>query len=143
MTYERFEDLPVWQEAIRLAEGCKDFLYIARGSAGETRSMLCYFERRPGLRDFKSQISNFRSLWRDHNVDDQRIVSCRRREARAWHERLPAPGGSCEACMCFADHHHQVGARIERNQRRRRRRASRRSPAATSPAVPASGTTAR
>ncbi|MFO1490491.1 MAG: four helix bundle protein [Kiritimatiellia bacterium] len=82
MTYERF--LPVWQEAIRLAEGCEDLiltagigsrfpwrdqldrcslsvsnniargfergttkdellapsLYIARGSAGETRSML-------------------------------------------------------------------------------------------------------
>lgn len=104
MTYERFEDLPVWQAAIRLAEGCEDFLiaakdkitfskrdqldrcslsvsnniaegfergttnellaflYIARGSAGETRSMLCYFERRPGLRDFKSQISNLKSL---------------------------------------------------------------------------------
>ena len=99
MTYERFEDLPVWQEAIRLAEGCEDFLisakdritfskrdqldrcslsvsnniaegfergtknellaflYIARGSAGETRSMLCYFERRPALVDFKSQIT--------------------------------------------------------------------------------------
>ncbi len=98
-TYERFEDLPVWNEAIRLAEGCEDFLlatkeritwskrdqldrcslsvsnniaegfergttsellhflYIARGSAGESRSMLCYFERRPQLRDFKSQIN--------------------------------------------------------------------------------------
>lgn len=97
-TYQRFEDLSVWQEAIRLAEGCEDFLelaekritwskrdqldraslsvsnniaegfergttnellaflYIARGSAGEVRSMLCYFERRPRLRDFKSQI---------------------------------------------------------------------------------------
>lgn len=85
-TYERFEDLPVWQEAIRLAEGCEDlilaaerhitwsqrdqldrcslsvsnniaegfdrgttnellaFLYIARGSAGETRSLLAFFE---------------------------------------------------------------------------------------------------
>ena len=82
-TYARFEDLPVWQEAIQLAEGCEDFieaakgsitwskrdqidraslsvsnniaegfergttkellafLYIARGSAGEVRSMLC------------------------------------------------------------------------------------------------------
>jgi four helix bundle protein len=103
-TYERFEDLPVWQLAIELAEGCEDFilatkdhitwskrdqldrcslsvsnniaegfergttnellafLYIARGSAGETRSMLAYFERRPALRDFKSQISNLKSL---------------------------------------------------------------------------------
>jgi four helix bundle protein len=103
-TYERFEDLPVWKEAITLAEGCEDFLleakksiswskrdqldraslsvsnniaegfergttkellafiYIARGSAGEVRSMLCYFERRPALRDFKSQISNLKLL---------------------------------------------------------------------------------
>ena len=103
-TYERFEDLPVWNAAIELAEGCEDFLlaakehitwskrdqldrcslsvsnniaegfergttnellaflYIARGSAGETRSMLAYFERRPALRDFKSQISNLKSL---------------------------------------------------------------------------------
>ena len=38
------------------------FLYIARGSAGETRSMLAYFERRPALEDFKSQISNLKSL---------------------------------------------------------------------------------
>lgn len=30
MTYERFEDLPVWQEAIRLAEGCEDFLLAAK-----------------------------------------------------------------------------------------------------------------
>ena len=99
MKYERFEDLPVWNDSIRLAEGCEDFLiaakesityskrdqldrcslsvsnniaegfergstnellaflYIARGSAGEVRSMLCFFERRPALRDFKSQIS--------------------------------------------------------------------------------------
>lgn len=103
-TYERFEDLPVWQAAIQLAEGCEDFLlaakdkitwskrdqldrcslsvsnniaegfergttnellaflYIARGSAGETRSMLAYFERRPALKDFKSQISNLKLL---------------------------------------------------------------------------------
>lgn len=103
-TYQRFEDLPVWQEAIVLAEGCEDFLeavkdritwskrdqldraslsvsnniaegfergttnellaflYIARGSAGEVRSMLCFFERRPALRDFKSQISNMKSV---------------------------------------------------------------------------------
>ena len=100
MTYQRFEDLPVWNYAIALAEGCEDFiisardcitwskrdqldraslsvsnniaegfergttnellnfLYIARGSAGEVRSMLCYFERRPALKDLKSQISN-------------------------------------------------------------------------------------
>lgn len=104
MKYERFEDLPVWQSAIELAEGCEDFLiaakskityskrdqldrcslsvsnniaegfergstnellaflYIARGSAGEARSMLCFFERRPALKDFKSQISDLKSL---------------------------------------------------------------------------------
>ena len=119
MTYQRFEDLPVWQEAIRLAEGCEDFLiaakdrityskrdqldrcslsvsnniaegfergstnellaflYIARGSSGETRSMLCYFERRPALRDFKSEISNLKSL----------AESCSR-QIRAWADSL-------------------------------------------------------
>lgn len=102
-TYQRFEDLPVWQEAIVLAERCEDFitaakdritwskrdqldraslsvsnniaegfergttnellafLYIARGSAGEVRSMLCFFERRPALADFRSEISNLKS----------------------------------------------------------------------------------
>ncbi len=103
-TYQRFEDLPVWQEAILLAERVEDlvesardaltwskrdqidraslsvsnniaegfergttnelltFLYIARGSAGEVRSMLCFFERRPALRDLKSEISNLKSI---------------------------------------------------------------------------------
>ena len=88
MTYKRFEDLPVWQEAARLYEGVSDFLekppvrttasfrdqldraalsvsnniaegfergttnellafiYIARGSAGEVRSMLALLARR-------------------------------------------------------------------------------------------------
>jgi four helix bundle protein len=118
-TYSRFEDLPVWQEAIRLAEGCEDFievakgcitwskrdqldraslsvsnniaegfergttkellafLYIARGSAGEVRSMLCYFERRAKLKDFKSKISNLKSL----------AESCSR-QIRAWADHL-------------------------------------------------------
>lgn len=104
MTYQCFEDLRVWQEAIRLAEECEDFLigakdliafskreqldrcllsvsnniaegfergttnellaffYIARGSAGEVRSMLCFLERRPALRDFKPQISNLKLI---------------------------------------------------------------------------------
>ncbi len=118
-TYQRFEDLPVWQEAVRLAEGCEDFLaaakdrltwskrdqldraslsvsnniaegfergttnellaflYIARGSAGEVRSMLCFFERRPALRDLKSQISNLKST----------AESCSR-QIRAWADSL-------------------------------------------------------
>jgi four helix bundle protein len=38
------------------------FLYIARGSAGEVRSMLCLFERMPGFSDLKFEISNLKSL---------------------------------------------------------------------------------
>ena len=37
------------------------FLYIARGSAGEVRSMLCLFERLPAFVDLKSEISNLKS----------------------------------------------------------------------------------
>jgi four helix bundle protein len=119
MTYQRFEDLPVWREAIHLAEGIYDltertgkslswsardqieraalsvsnniaegfergttnellaFLYIARGSAGEVRSMLCFFERRPQLGDLKSEISNLKSL----------AESCSR-QLRAWADSL-------------------------------------------------------
>lgn len=118
-TYQRFEDLPVWQEAIRLAERSEDFietarnhitwskrdqldraslsvsnniaegfergttnellafLYIARGSAGEVRSMLCFFERRPRLAHLKSQISDLKSL----------AESCSR-QLRAWADSL-------------------------------------------------------
>ena len=119
MTYDRFEALPVWQDAIRLAEDCEDFLleakdritwskrdqldraslsvsnniaegfergttnellaflYIARGSAGEVRSMLCFFERRPAVQNFKSQISNLKSV----------AESCSR-QIRAWADSL-------------------------------------------------------
>lgn len=98
MTYRRFEDLPVWQEAIRLAELCDAFLdavgdrlrrgkqdqldrcslsvsnniaegfergttkellaflYIARGSAGETRSMMSLLARSPRLSSWSAQI---------------------------------------------------------------------------------------
>jgi four helix bundle protein len=118
-TYRRFEDLPVWQDSIRLAEGCEDFLaaardritwskrtqldraslsvsnniaegfergttgellaflYIARGSAGEVRSMLAFFERRPGLSDFKSQISNLKAT-----------AESTSRQIRAWADSL-------------------------------------------------------
>jgi len=119
MTYSRFEELPVWQEAIFLAEDVYNmtesrewsgsrsfrdqleraalsvsnniaegfergttnellaFLYIARGSAGEVRSMLCLLERRKGYDDFKSQISNLKSL----------AESCSR-QLRAWADHL-------------------------------------------------------
>jgi four helix bundle protein len=119
MTYQRFEDLPVWQEAIQLAdrvynltelpvfkgryslrdqieraalsvsnniaEGFErgttnellQFIYIARGSAGEVRSMLCFLERRPAFADLKSQISNLKSS----------AESCSR-QLRAWADSL-------------------------------------------------------
>src|ERR1700676_4235837 len=38
------------------------FLYIARGSAGEVRSMLCVMERMSAFLDLKSEISNLKSL---------------------------------------------------------------------------------
>jgi four helix bundle protein len=38
------------------------FLYIARGSAAEVRSMLCLLERLPAFGNLKSEISNLKSL---------------------------------------------------------------------------------
>jgi four helix bundle protein len=37
------------------------FLYISRGSAGETRSVLCLCERLPGFVDLRSEISDLKS----------------------------------------------------------------------------------
>jgi four helix bundle protein len=37
------------------------FLYIARGSAGEVRSMLCVMERMNGFADLRSEISDLKS----------------------------------------------------------------------------------
>ncbi len=57
------------------------FIYIARGSAGEVRSMLCLRERRAARRswpaDLKSQISNLKST----------AESCSR-QLRAWADSL-------------------------------------------------------
>jgi four helix bundle protein len=123
MTYQRFEDLPVWQTAADLydttevlldndffrttrafrdqldraalsvsnnnAEGFErgttnellQFIYIARGSAGEVRSMLCLKERRARTAnwpaDLKSQISNLKST----------AESCSR-QLRGWADSL-------------------------------------------------------
>jgi four helix bundle protein len=119
MTYQRFEDLPVWQEAARLFELADDFLecapsrmrpsfrdqleravlsvsnniaegfergttnellafiYIARGSAGEVRSMLTLLLRRKWAVDFKSEISNLKST----------AESCSR-QLRGWADSL-------------------------------------------------------
>jgi len=119
MTYQRFEDLPVWQEAARLYEKTDDFLenapprmrasfrdqleravlsvsnntaegfergttnellqfiYIARGSAGEVRSMLCLLQRRKWAAHLKSEISNLAST----------AESCSR-QLRGWADSL-------------------------------------------------------
>ncbi len=111
MKYKRFEDLPVWKDAIELAvrvfaltaqpafrpyRGIRDqierasvsvsnniaegfergttpelltFLYISRGSCGETRSVLCLCERLPRLSNFKFEISDLRS--RAENISRQ------------------------------------------------------------------------
>ena len=119
MTYQRFEDLPVWKEAIRLAELAEDlleaaggaisrgkqdqldgcslsvsnnvaegfergttkellaFLYIARGSAGEVRSMMRFFERRPKLSRHAPQIAEI-----------ARVAESCGRQLRAWADSL-------------------------------------------------------
>ena len=123
MTYQRFEDLPVWQqaadlyeatenllenEAFKASRGFRDqldraalsvsnniaegfergttnellaFIYIARGSAGEVRSMLCLKERRARKfnwpADLISQISNLKSV----------AESCSR-QLRGWADSL-------------------------------------------------------
>lgn len=119
MTYQRFEELPVWQEAILLAELCEDlldgagnairrgkqdqldrcslsvsnniaegfergstnellaFIYIARGSAGETRSMMRFFARRPGMQPWLGIIGKIATA----------AESCSR-QLRAWADAL-------------------------------------------------------
>ncbi|MBV8380970.1 MAG: four helix bundle protein [Planctomycetaceae bacterium] len=119
MTYERFEDLPVWRASIQLGvqlfaltsradfaghSGLRDqieraavsisnniaegfergttqelltFLYIARGSAGEARSMLCLMCELPGFHNFKFEISNLKLL--AENIS---------RQLRAWADSL-------------------------------------------------------
>lgn len=123
MTYERFEDLPVWQKAADLYETTEDllenesfkatrgfrdqldraalsvsnniaegfergttnellaFIYIARGSAGEVRSMLTLKLRRAVKcawpANLKSEISNLKSL----------AESCSR-QLRGWADSL-------------------------------------------------------
>ena len=119
MKYTRFEDLPVWKDAIELAvrtfaltakpcfrghagtrnqlenavvsisnniaEGFErgttqellTFIYISRGSAGETRSMYCLIERLPECEDFRSEISDLKS--RAESIS---------RQLRAWADSL-------------------------------------------------------
>lgn len=119
MKYNRFEDLPVWKDAIALAVkvfaltarpnfkgygGVKDqieraavsisnniaegfergttsellaFLYISRGSSGETRSVLSLVELLPGFDNLKSEISDLKS--RAESIS---------RQLRAWADSL-------------------------------------------------------
>jgi four helix bundle protein len=119
MKYKRFEELPVWEDAIELAvrtfsltgkpcfrghsgtrnqlenavvsisnniaEGFErgttqetlTFIYISRGSAGETRSMYCFIERLSEFTDFRSEISDLKS--RAESIS---------RQLRAWAESL-------------------------------------------------------
>jgi len=166
MTYERFEDLPVWKASIEfamrvygltesaafkgrfslrdqieratvsiannIAEGFErgttqellTFLYIARGSAGEVRSMLCLLERLPAFSNLKSEISNLKSTvegiarqlraWADSlqssKIKGQRYLTAKTRDAekqarerkefleklRQIREQHKPPGGSGE-----------------------------------------------
>ncbi len=119
MKYNRFEELPVWQDAIELAvrvfaftakpvfrpyQGIRDqleravlsvsnniaegfergttnellhFLYISRGSCGETRSVLCVCERLPRFANYKSEILDLKS--RAESIS---------RQLRAWCDSL-------------------------------------------------------
>ena len=119
MKYTRFEDLPVWKDAIELAvrtfaltakpcfrghagtrnqlenavvsisnniaEGFErgttqellTFIYISRGSAGETRSMHCLIEQLPEFEDFRSEISDLKSR-----------AESTSRQLRAWADSL-------------------------------------------------------
>jgi four helix bundle protein len=119
MKYRRFEELPVWKDAIKLAvrtfaltatscfrghsgtrnqlenavvsisnniaEGFErgttqellTFIYISRGSAGETRSMYCLLEKLPEFRNLRSEISDLKSC--------AESIS---RQLRAWAESL-------------------------------------------------------
>ena len=146
MTYKRFEDLPVWNEAMRLAHCVFDltenprfkisfslrdqiersvmsisdnvaegfergttnellaFLYIARGSAGETRSKLCFMEKWPRLADFKSEIAALKLVaescsrqlrgWaeslQDSDIKGQRHLNSRTRQADEGRKRAAA-----------------------------------------------------
>lgn len=71
------------------------FLYIARGSAGEVRSLLCVMERMSAFTDLRSEISNLKSQaeqisrqlrgWAQHLQDSpitgQRYLTSKSRQA--------------------------------------------------------------
>jgi len=151
MKYKRFEDLPVWQAAMTLAERVFSvteekafdrkgdlrsqlqraaisvanniaegfergttqelltFLYIARGSAGEVRSMLLLADRLRGFAHLKSEISDLKSqaesisrqlrAWADslqnsdipgqrYLTDQTRVVAERKKRADAFMQKV-------------------------------------------------------
>lgn len=89
------------------------FLYIARGSAGEVRSMLCLLQRIPGICDLESEISSLKAqaesiskqlgAWarslQDSGLKGQRYVtektSAARKGAREREEFLRELEGYC------------------------------------------------
>ncbi|HEU5239497.1 MAG TPA: four helix bundle protein [Pyrinomonadaceae bacterium] len=119
MKYRRFEELPVWKDAIELAvrtfaltaqacfrghsgtrnqlenavvsisnniaEGFErgttqetlNFLYISRGSAGETRSMYYFLQRAPGFEELRSDLPEL--IQRAESISKQ---------IRAWADSL-------------------------------------------------------
>lgn len=120
MTYQRFEDLPVWQAAATLYEQTEELfenpqahirssfrdqleravlsvsnkiaegferdttnellqsIYIARGSAGEVRSMLSLLKRRPWGKPLEAEVGRLGA-----------IAEGRSRHLRGWAEALP------------------------------------------------------
>lgn len=169
MKYERFEDLPVWKDAIELAvqvfaltedeafkgkaslrdqieraavsvsnniaEGFErgttqeliTFIYIARGSAGEVRSMLKLFDRLHAFSNLKSRISKLRSLaesvsrqlraWADSlqnsDIKGQRYLN---EKTRKEYERQK---DRAEALAEFQQMREELAARLEAEQRQR------------------------
>ena len=155
MRYKRFEELPVWNDAIDLAIQVYDltskrelrshwslkdqieraavsvsnniaegfergttqelltFIYIARGSVGEVRSMLCLFDRLGAFSNLKSEISNLKSKaegisrqlrgWADalqnSEITGQRYLSQRtKRQSQAAREREEFLNELAEIC---------------------------------------------
>jgi four helix bundle protein len=79
------------------------FLYIARGSAGEVRSMLCLLERLPGFADLRSEISNLKS--------SAEGVS---RQLRAWADSLQNSG--IKGQRYLTDKSHRAGEARRRRE---------------------------
>ena len=151
---KRFEDLPVWQDAIELAvkvfaltarpifrryPGVRDqierssvsisnniaegfergttpelvtFLYISRGSCGETRSVLCLCGRLPGFLDLKSEISDLKL--RAESISRQLRGWCASLQTPTFEVSAICPTGS--ACHERSSRARRVPQRIGRDQ---------------------------